>query len=143
MGILTKLFKIKKLYTTDQDFGEIESFSTNGNRVGWQIKRKFLGENIEILIEGNKDGIAENQKLIILNALNNEAEIKSEAKEALKEQYQNAELEFLSLEKHFILRGISVRDDGYEMAFQEIDGRNYFFNIHFENNKQVGVSIDG
>jgi hypothetical protein len=143
MGIFGKLFGSKKLKTTDCDFGEIESFSTRGNDVGWQVNKRFLDSDIEILVAGNKDGISENQKRILLNALNNEAEIKSEAEKALKEQFENAEMEFISIEKHFELKGISVSDEGFEMAFQEIKGQNYFFNVHFENNKQVGVSIDG
>ncbi|TXN37674.1 hypothetical protein FVB32_05140 [Flagellimonas hymeniacidonis] len=143
MGIFGNLFGSKKLKTTDSDFGEIESFSIRGNDVGWQINRKFLDSNIEILIAGNKDGISGTQKQILLNALNNEQEIKAESKKALKEQFDNAEMEFISIEKHFELKGISVRDEGFEMAFQEKEGQNYFFNVHFENNKQVGVSIDG
>ena len=143
MGIFGNLFGSKKLKTTDSDFGEIESFSTRGNDVGWQVNRRFLNSDIEILIAGNKDGISENQKRILLNALNNETEIKSESEKALKEQFENAEMEFISIEKHFELKGMSVRDEGFEMAFQEKEGQNYFFNVHFENNKQVGVSIDG
>ncbi len=143
MGIFGKLFKSKKLKTTDPDFGEIESFSTRGNDVGWQINKRFLQRDIEILISGNKDGISQNLKRILLNALNNEAKIKSEAEKALKEQFKNAEMEFVSIEHHFDLKGISVNDVGFEMAFQEKAGQNYFFNVHFENNKQVGVSMDG
>lgn len=143
MGILEKLFGSKKLKTTDSDFGEIESFSIKGQEVGWQVKTRYMDNDIEILIAGNKDGIFENQKLIILNALNNELEIKSESTKALQEQFENAEMEFVSIEKHFDLKGISVYDDGFEIAFQEKAGQNYFFNVYFENNKQVGVSIDG
>ena len=143
MGIFGNLFGSKKLKIMDSDFGEIESFSARGNDVGWQINRKFMDSNIEILIAGNKDGISETQKEILLNALNNETEIKSESKKALKVQFDNAEMEFISIEKHFELKGISVRDEGFEMSFQEKEGQNYFFNVHFENNKQVGVSIDG
>ena len=51
-------------------------------------------------------------------------------------------MKFVTIEKHFKLEGISVRDEGFEMIFQEKEGQNYFFNVHFENNKQVGVSID-
>jgi len=142
MGIFGNLFKSKKLKTNDKDFGEIESFSKNGNRIGWQIKREFLNSNIEILIEGNQNGINENQKQILLNALNNETEIKSESEKALKEQFENAEMEFISIEKSFDVNGISVRDDGFELTFQEKESPYYFFNVHFENNKQVGVSID-
>ena len=143
MGIFGNIFGSKKLKTTDSDFGEIESFSTRGNDIGWQVYKRFLNCDIEILIAGNKEGISENQKRILLNALKNETEIKSESEKALKEQFENAEMEFLSIEKHFELKGISVRDEGFEMAFQEKEGQNYFFNVHFENNKQVGVSIDG
>ncbi len=143
MGLFGKLFGKSKLKTIDSDFGAIESFSTNGEKVGWQVNRKFLGFDIEILIEGTKDGISSVQKEILLNALNNEHDIKSESELALKEQYANAEMEFSSIEAHFALKGISVRNDGFEMTFQETEGQYYFFNVHFENNKQVGVSIDG
>ena len=143
MGIFGNLFGSKKLKITDSDFGEIESFSTRGNDVGWQVNKRFLGSDIEILIAGNSDGISKNQKLILLNVLNNETEIKSESEKALKEQFENAEMEFVSIEKHFELKGISLRDEGFEMAFQEKQGQNNFFNVHFVNNKQVGVSIDG
>ncbi|MEM6685573.1 MAG: hypothetical protein AAF617_07220 [Bacteroidota bacterium] len=143
MGLFGKLFGRKKLKTTDADFGEIESFSTRGNDVGWQINHTFLGVAIEILIAGDANGIASHQKQILLNALQHEADIKSETEAALKEQYGNADMEFTSLEKLFDLRGISVRDEGFEMAFQQKESPNYFFCVHFEDNKQVGVSIDG
>lgn len=143
MGIFETLFGSKNLKTTDPDFGEIESFSTQGERVGWQIKRMFLGSDIEILIEGDKEGISTSQKQIILHAIYNETEIKSESEKALMEQFSNAGMEFTSIEKHFYVRGISVRDDGFEIAFQEKEGEHSFFNVQFENNKQVGVSIDG
>jgi hypothetical protein len=143
MGLLGKLFGRKKFKTTDPDFGEIESFSTNGNEVGWQIDHTFLGNAIEILIAGDANGIHQNQKQILMNALQHETDIKTEAEDALKEQYGNADMEFTSIEKLFDLRGISVRDEGFEMAFQQKDDPNYFFNVHFEDNKQVGVAIHG
>lgn len=142
MGIFGKLFGSKKLKTTDPDFGEIESFNIKGNDVGWQINKRYLNSDIEILIAGNKDGIAENQKRILLNALSNEEKIKSESEKALKEQYENAEMEFESIQGSFDLKGISVIDEGFEITFQQKNDPYYFFNIHFENNKQVGVSID-
>lgn len=143
MGIFGNLFRRKKLQTIDPDFGEIESFSWRGDDVGWQVNKRFLDCDIEILIAGNKDGIYENQKRILLSALNKEAEIKSESKKALKEQFENAEMEFVSVEEHFELKGISVHNEGYKLAFMEKEGQNYFFNVYFENNKLVGVSIDG
>lgn len=143
MGIFGKLFGSKKLKTTDSDFGEIESFSVQGNKVGWTFKKQYLNSDIEILCDGNKESISESQKRILINALDNESEIKSESKKALKEQFDNAEMEFKSIEKHFDVRSISVNDDGFELTLQEKSAPYYYFNIHFENNKQVGVSIDG
>lgn len=142
MGIFGKLFGSNKLITTDADFGAIESFSIKGERVGWQVNKRFLGAEIEILMEGTKEGINKPQKQILLNALNNETSIRTEAEIALKEEFDNAEIEFISIEKHFILKGISVNDEGFEMHFQEKEGRGYFFNVHFNNNKTTGVSID-
>ncbi|WP_452228541.1 hypothetical protein [Lacinutrix sp. MEBiC02404] len=143
MGILEKLFGTDKLKITDIDFGEIESFSTNGNRIGWLVNRRYLDVDVEILIDGNIEGIFKEQKQILLQALNNEATIKLDAEKALQEQYTNAEIEFVSLDSHFQLKGISVNTEGFEMIFQEKEGKNYFFSVYFENNKQIGVSMDG
>ena len=143
MGIFGNLFGSKKLKTTDSDFGEIESFSVRGNNVGWTFKKQFLNSDVEILIDGNKESLSESQKRTLINALNNESEIKSESEKALKEQFDNAEMEFISIEKHFDVSSISVNDNGFELTFQEKNEPYYYFNVHFENNKQVGVSIDG
>ena len=143
MGIFGNLFGSKKLKTTDSDFGEIDSFSVRGNKVGWTFKKQFLNSDVEILIDGNKESLSESQKRTLINALNNESDIKSESKKALKEQFDNAEMEFISIKKHFDVSSISVNDSGFELTFQEKNDPYYYFNVHFENNKQVGVSIDG
>lgn len=38
---------------------------------------------------------------------------------------------------------MAVTNDGFKLTLEEKDSPNYFFNHRFENNKQVGVSIDG
>lgn len=143
MGIFGKLFGSKKLKTIDSDFGEIESYSVRGNDVGWTFKKQFINSDVEILIDGNKQSLSEPQKRTLINALNSESEIKSESENVLKEQFDNAEMEFISIDKHFYVRSISVKNDGFELTFQEKNEPYYYFNVHFENNKQVGVSIDG
>ncbi len=143
MGLFGNLFSQKKFTTTDEDFGELESFSTKGNRVGWLIELTFLGDDIEILIDGDKDGLNESQKAILIKALLNERDILSESTIALSEQYQNADLPFESIKAHFYVKGIMVRDDGFELTFQQKAEQQYFFHVHFKNNKQMGVSIDG
>ncbi len=143
MGIFEKLFGSRILKTTDTDFGEIESVSIQGNNVCWTFKKQFLNSNIEVLINGNKENLSELQKQILINALNSESEIKSEVEKALKDKYLNAEMEFESIEKHFAVSSLSVNNIGFELTFQEKNAPYYYFNIHFENNKQIGVSIDG
>jgi len=143
MGIFGKLFGSKKLKTIDSDFGEIESFSSDGDRIGWMIKRNYLETPIEILIDGSKYGISEHQKKILLEALNKETEIKSESELALREQYDNAEMKFVSIKDHFDFKAIFVRDKGFELSFQQAENPKYYFHVHFENNRQIGVSING
>lgn len=141
--MFANLFGRKTHTTTDEDFGKLVSFSTKGSRVGWLIELTFLGDDIEILIDGDKDGLNESQKAILIKALLNERDIRSESTIALSEQYSNADLKFESIGAHFVVKGLTVRDDGFELTFQQKEGQEYFFNVHFENNKQIGVSIDG
>ncbi len=143
MGLFGNLFKQKRLTTTDEDFGELESFSTKGNRVGWLIELTYLGDDIEIIIDGDKDRLNESQKAILIKALLNERDILSESTIALREQYSNADMAFESIETHFHVKGLFVRNYGFEITFQQKEEPEYFFHVHFENNKQVGVSIDG
>jgi hypothetical protein len=143
MGIFANLFGSKKLTINDADFGEIESSFAKGNEVVWKIHKKYFNTNIDILIGGNKDGIDENQKQILLSAFNNEPQIKSESEKALQQEFENAEMEFESIEKHFDMKGISVHASGFEISFQDKNDPYYYFNVHFENNQSTGVSIDG
>ena len=142
MGILTKLFSKEVLKIKDSDLGTIRSKSIKGSKVVWVSHRKFLGFEIEILIEGNKNIVSIVQKENLLKALNNETEIKSESTKALEEQYKNTEIEFTSIEELFDVIEISVNDHGFDLTFQEIQGENIFLNVHFKNNKQVGVSTE-
>jgi len=42
-----------------------------------------------------------------------------------------------------MIQGIFVEDTGFEVSFVEKDLNKYLFNVHFENNKAVGVAIHG
>ncbi len=143
MGLFEKLFGSKKLTFTDADLGNLESLKIRGNKVDWQMKKKFFATEIKIFIGGTKEGIEENQKQLLLKALENETTIISEAAIALREEYANAEIDFESIAKHFDVSSISIYDQGFELAFQEKKDPYYYFNVHFVNNRQVGVSIDG
>lgn len=59
------IFGSKKLKITDSDFGEIESLSVKGKDVRWQVNKRFLDSDIEILIVGNIDGITQNSRSLL------------------------------------------------------------------------------
>jgi hypothetical protein len=59
------IFGSKKLKITDSDFGKIKSLSIKENDVRWQVNKRFLDSDIEILIEGNIDGIAQNSRSLL------------------------------------------------------------------------------
>ena len=141
MKFLKKLFKKEKLVKQDPDFGEIKSFKIKGENVWWQAKGKFFEKEIDIHFNGNRNGIFPSQKRIVLSALNNQSKIKAESIKALKEEFDNADEKFISLNEHFVLEAISVNGSELELSFLE-QNIFYYFNVHFKNNKQVGVSID-
>lgn len=137
------IFKKKKHYITDPNFGQIESFSTRGKEVGWLIKKSYINSKIEILISGSDSEIDPSLKKILLKILDSEKQHKIHSENQLKEQYENAGLEFKSLKENFKLNGISIQTWGYELIFQEINKPNYFFRIVFEDFSPVGVAVDG
>ncbi len=142
MGFFSKLFGKPTLTVLDSDFGHIKSLSIKNNVVIWKFQKEFLNTNISVYINGNKEGVDKKQKLILLNALENELQIKSESEKAIKEEFENIDMEFVSLEKHFSKIDIFVSSEGFELTFHQKEAPYYIFNVFFKNNKQLGVSID-
>lgn len=142
MGLFGKLFGSKKLTIHDPDFGAMESIRVRKDIVYWSFKTRFLNADIDISIDGDTEKVYQNQKQILLSALASESQIKSESEKALKDQFANADMELVSIEAHFEVGSISVNDRGFELTFEEKNDPYYHFNVHFENNKEVGVSID-
>ena len=138
-----RLFGKKKYHLNDLDFGEIESFSSKGNEVGWTIKYDYIDPQIEILISGDQEQIDPELKETLMKVLSNEQHHREQSESELKSQYENAELEFLSLSEHFQLKGITVHHWGYELIFQQKDEPFYFFRVIFEDGVPSGVAIDG
>lgn len=143
MKLFQKLFGSKSIKIWDSDFGEIKSFDKKGEIINWEAKYKVFNTEIELYFKGDLKGIFQNQKEIILSALENETHIIAESEKAIRDQFKNAKMEFVSINKHFDLNSISVSNEGFEIIFRAKKGRGYFFNVLFENNKQIRVSIDG
>ncbi|MEP0264309.1 hypothetical protein [Dokdonia sp.] len=143
MGIFNTLFGKKKLKITDPDYGDIESIHIKGTHVDWLVKQSFIGTHIDVFLRGDKNGISDIQKRTLQTILTQEAQISFESEKALKEQFENANMEFINIDTHFDVRSLFIQEQGFELTFQEKKSPYYFFNVFFENNKAVGVSVDG
>lgn len=142
MGFLSQLFNKKNLILNDPDLGELKSIHISGRKVLWKAERKLLGQKIEIRISGNRKGVSQNQKDILLNTLKNEDVLESEVTEALKKQFEKSVIPFTTIQNHFDVIGITMNNRGFEFTFQESDGQFRFFNVLFENNKYLNVTIE-
>ncbi len=143
MGFFNKLFKTEKLTITDSDFGKIKSLNVDKNSVIWKFEIIFLNKNIDVFIDGNREEINETEKQILLNAIKEQALIKSQSERAIKEEFENAGMKFISLEKQFEISSISVEQKGFQLTFSQIEEPYYDFSVYFnENNQQMAVLID-
>ncbi|WP_299255910.1 hypothetical protein [uncultured Aquimarina sp.] len=143
MGLFKKLFSSKtSLELVDVNLGKFNSNYIKGSEVNWIGTIILFEETIELIIDGNSERLSPNQKKIILNALSNEEILKSESSVAINEEYNNADMEFQSLDEQFQVKAITSNENGFELSFEQKENPYYYFNVFFENNKQRGVSID-
>ncbi|TJY38033.1 hypothetical protein [Pontimicrobium aquaticum] len=144
MSFFKKLFGRghTKLQIVDSDLGQFNSDYIKGSDVIWIGNTKLFGKSIELLMEGNQERISQVQKKIVLSALSDEDNLKSESSIAIKEEYKNAEMDFSSLEDLLEVKAITTNDNGFELSFEQKENPFFYFNVFFENNKQTGVSID-
>lgn len=142
MGFFSNLFKKEKLIAQHERLGEFKSSFIRGDDVGWNGIARFGGHRVELLLDGNRNGPFEECFAITLDVLEREPHYLSECEVALRDQYDNAEQEFVSTEQHFEFGAISVGRDSLEISFVEKEIV-FHFNVHFKGDKQEGVSIDG
>ena len=142
MGLFSKLFGSKKLTLEDSDFGTIKSHYIRGEEVGWSARYQLLNDDIEILIDGNKEGIDEAHKKRLQNFLSKGQSILIECEISLKEEFENADMPFTSLRDHFKPLGITVYPTEIEFTFEQIEDPCYFFNVYFNEDGDKYVSVD-
>lgn len=143
MSLLKKLFSKKEiLVLNDEQFGRMQGIRGPTNTIHWSAATTFMGKSIELIIKGTENELDIQQKQLILNALKNEDILKYQSKIGLKEQYENADMKFKSLDEHFELESISSNNNELIISFSEKKSR-YIFNVYFEENMYVSVSIDG
>jgi hypothetical protein len=146
MGFLKSLFGIgssghEKLTLQDHDLGTFRALNNSENRMIWSGSVDFLGEKVSLFIAGEKDKLDHSQKESIMNVLRNEEKIEPEVDKSLKEQYDNADKEYINWKSHFKCISISSSEHDINITLEEKDSF-YHFNVHFIDNKAVDVSID-
>lgn len=139
VGIFSNILGNRKLKLDDPHFGKIESDRVEGSKVVWKIDRKFIDADIAIYIEGTKSKIAPNQKKILIEALNFQAEVKHESEQALKKEFALKTEKFTSIEDYVIINSIIVNDNGFKLKITEKEAETPL-EILFKNNKQVRVT---
>lgn len=143
MNLFKKLFKKKNVYSIDDaNFGIIQGMEKSKETVVWEVKITFLNHPLEVQLDGDKQGVDKTQKQILLNALKEENKILKEAEKALREELEKGGVKLNSMDAYFEEPYLSVYEDGFELSFQQKEEPYYNFNVQFENNEQVGVSID-
>lgn len=143
MQFLKNLFNRKKKSIEDVEFGTLTSIYSNGNNITWQMNFKFLDSNLNLSVNGNENGISEKTRKAIHQITSNQNKIIQGADQILRDEYQNVEMEYSSLDELFELEGISLEnDETLEFTFSQKDSPYYHFNVFFMNFQPTDVSID-
>lgn len=143
MSLLKKLFGKKEiLVLNDEQFGQMQGMRDVNSTIHWSAPTTFMGKSIQLTIKGTEHELDVQQKQLIINALKNEDVLKIQSEIGLKEQYENAGMKFKSLNEHFELEFITSDNNELTISFLEKKSC-YIFNVHFEENTYVAVSIDG
>ena len=117
MGFLKKLFGSHhtSLELIDSDLGKFDSDFVKGIEVSWIGGSKLFGNSIELLMDGSPEKLSLNQKQIVINALANEELLKSESTVAIRNEYENAEMEFTSLDEQFEVKAFTSNENGLQI----------------------------
>jgi len=144
MGFFSKLFGTKhtKLELVDSELGKFDSDYIKGSDVMWLGSVVLFGKSIELIMDGNREELSQIHKNIILSALGDQENLKAESTVAIKQEYDNADLKFISINEQLTPVAISTNNEGFQLSFEQNEKPYFYFNVFFENNKQVGVSID-
>ncbi|RYY69985.1 MAG: hypothetical protein EOO13_08020 [Chitinophagaceae bacterium] len=146
MGFLKSLLGInssthEKITLTDQDLGVFTALNNTANKIIWKGSADFLTGKIDLFLHGSKEALDPDQKDRMITLLENKVVVGSQVDKTLREQYENADKDYSSLEKHFSYISISAGSHEMNISLEERDSL-YHFNVHLVNNEVMDVSID-
>ncbi len=145
MGFFERLFGFRnskpKLSIQDNELGTFTALSDSKTRILWNGSANFLSEQISLNIYGDAERLDSSQKKLVISILQNESQIDQEIDKSLKEQYETANKEYTNWRAHFKVVSIESNEYDIYVTMEEIDSM-YLFNILFEDNKAIDVTID-
>lgn len=143
MGFFDSLFGNggRGLTLDDAELGTFKSIAAKDDKVIWKGVCRFLGQDINLQMSGDKERLNEVEKKSLADMLKDEPAIETQIDQGLKEEYENADKEYSTWSHHFNCVAISTSNPEIEISFEEKDS-NYLFNVHFLNNRLSGVSVD-
>ena len=146
MGFLKSMLGLnssshEKLLLQDDQLGTFTALNNDGTRIIWRGITEVFDEKVSLFINGDKKHLDNSGKASIQNILRNEKIIASEIERSLKDQYKDADKEYLNWKTHFNCISISATGNGVSITMEEKDSY-HNFNIQFADNKAIDVTID-
>jgi len=143
MGFFDSLFGNggRGLTLEDMELGSFQSIAAKDEKVVWEGSVNFLGQDVSLVMSGDETNLNEAEKKSLDEIIKNEADIESQIDQGLAEAFDNADKEYSKWRDHFNFISIST-NHGIEITFEEKESR-YLFDVHFEDNKFGGLSING
>ncbi len=145
MGFFERLFGFRnskpKLSIQDNYLGVFSALSNSKTRILWNGTTDFLGNKVSLNIYGDDSKLDYSQKELVISILENQTQINQEIDKSLKEQYDNADKEYITWRDHFKVVSIASSEYDIYVIMEEIDSM-YLFNILFKDNKAIDVTVD-
>lgn len=146
MGFIKSLFGInssgnEKIELHDPQLGTFSALINDESRFIWKGTTNFLNDTVILFINGDKKQLDSSEKNAVQDILNNEKTVESEITRSLKEQFENADKDFVNWEAHFRCVSISSAAGDINISMEE-DETYDTFNIRFIGTKATDVNID-
>ena len=143
MGFFDSLFGNggRGLTLEDAELGSFKSIVGKGDKIIWSGNIKFLDQEIELLMSGDRTSLNTSEKKSLADILENESNVESQIDHGLSEEYESADKEYSKWRTHFNCVSISTSNPELAISFEEKESL-YHFNVHFIGSKLNGISID-
>lgn len=119
MDVITQNTENKSLMLNDPNLGLLYSNSIKHEIITWEGRINFLGSEISVFIKGDILSLDKEEKMIILEALQNQEAVLTEWEMAYREQLQESGEPAVKLTDHFVCISMKIKKGQLELVFAE------------------------